>query len=622
MKLSSSFFVLTLPIPPSPPLPSTPSPPGYFTSRPALKFYLRTMTNVLNAARQLALLAPNTTTCTSTSYSQTVCTDNLEAALAVGTHHDALSGTEKQAVADDYEQRLATGEAETRGMMAEALQRLTGLPEVRFCDGERGLNISFCPLTVARSTAPSGFRAVVYNPLGHAARHLMRVPVAAPAVTVVREADGSAVDVQVQPLAERARDLSRLYLQFYELNDTARVAAFTNNATHEAVFTVDLPAAGYETYLVTPTAAPPATAAGRAGRAAQPQPQPQPQRPVQPQRQREAAGTAVIRNEYYEATFAGGTLSTLRNLATGVEANVSLDLGFYISSDGGCTPDLPDDAADVAAQTAARAAKVAQPPPLKQKRSRRELYEDGMDLPQAKNKSEFPCDLQTSGAYIFRPKGPTVWSAACSYGESACWTTPELHTLRGNVSEEAHIAFADWATVVVRLSKGLPRLEVEYTVGPIPQNNPFGKVLTRLGKEVVLRYNSSLASEGRFYADSNGREMVERLYNRRGPAYPDPYPVSEPVAGNYYPVNMLLALEDRKANKSLAVAVDRSVGGASLHSGSLEFMVHRRTERTDGRGVGEALNETMCGCRISVGLCWGRSGGFKVGSLNPVKKLV
>ena len=35
------------------------------------------------------------------------------------THHDGLSGTEKQAVADDYAQRLAEGEAETRVMMAQ-----------------------------------------------------------------------------------------------------------------------------------------------------------------------------------------------------------------------------------------------------------------------------------------------------------------------------------------------------------------------------------------------------------------------------------------------------------------------------------------------------------------------
>ena len=35
------------------------------------------------------------------------------------THHDGLSGTEKQAVADDYAERMAEGEIETRNMMAQ-----------------------------------------------------------------------------------------------------------------------------------------------------------------------------------------------------------------------------------------------------------------------------------------------------------------------------------------------------------------------------------------------------------------------------------------------------------------------------------------------------------------------
>ena len=43
---------------------------------------------------------------------------------------------------------------------------------------------------------------------------------------------------------------------------------------------------------------------------------------------------------------------------------------------------------------------------------------------------------------------------------------------------------------------------------------------------------------------------------------------------------------------ALVVANDRSQGGSSLADGSLEFMVHRRLLRDDGRGVSEPLNET------------------------------
>jgi alpha-mannosidase len=84
------------------------------------------------------------------------------------------------------------------------------------------------------------------------------------------------------------------------------------------------------------------------------------------------------------------------------------------------------------------------------------------------------------------------------------------------------------------------------------------------------------------------------MYNARGPSYPNPYFISEPVAGNYYPVNSMIAVDD--GVHELVVLTDVSMGGASLRDGQVELMVHRRIQDDDARGVNEPLNETMCGC--------------------------
>merc|ERR1719291_116997 len=58
----------------------------------------------------------------------------------------------------------------------------------------------------------------------------------------------------------------------------------------------------------------------------------------------------------------------------------------------------------------------------------------------------------------------------------------------------------------------------------------------------------------------------------------------------------MITVQDTDKNEELVVLTDVSQGGASLASGELELMVHRRIQVDDGRGVQEPLNETMCGC--------------------------
>ncbi|RYR04718.1 hypothetical protein Ahy_B06g084494 [Arachis hypogaea] len=57
-------------------------------------------------------------------------------------------------------------------------------------------------------------------------------------------------------------------------------------------------------------------------------------------------------------------------------------------------------------------------------------------------------------------------------------------------------------------------------------------------------------------------------------------------------VNLGIYVQD--SNTELSVLVDRSVGVSSLVDGQVELMLHRRLIHDDTRGVGEALNETVC----------------------------
>jgi alpha-mannosidase len=76
---------------------------GYFTSRATSKGWIREATAYLQAARQLEVL-------TQPQFSaKHPNTDSLEEAVSLLQHHDAITGTEKQHVTDDYHVRLARG---------------------------------------------------------------------------------------------------------------------------------------------------------------------------------------------------------------------------------------------------------------------------------------------------------------------------------------------------------------------------------------------------------------------------------------------------------------------------------------------------------------------------------
>eukprot|EP00775_Hariotina_reticulata_P012333 gene12333-12466_t len=160
----------------------------------------------------------------------------------------------------------------------------------------------------------------------------------------------------------------------------------------------------------------------------------------------------------------------------------------------------------------------------------------------------------------------------------------EISIVTGPLVTELHQVWADWAVLTTRLWRGAAWIDQEWTVGPIPGADGEGR-------EIIIRTTTNLSTGGSLFTDSNGREMLRRQLNTRQTWQLE---VKEPVAGNYYPMTSAAALTD--GCLSLGLATERAQGVASLQDGQLEVMVHRVTAVDDARGVGEPLNETLCGC--------------------------
>ncbi|XP_046579029.1 lysosomal alpha-mannosidase-like [Haliotis rubra] len=184
---------------------------------------------------------------------------------------------------------------------------------------------------------------------------------------------------------------------------------------------------------------------------------------------------------------------------------------------------------------------------------------------------------RTSGAYAFVPKEfsrPVPLKGPSSRGV-------KVHAYKGPNVQEIRQEFSPWVSQVIRLYNGAPYLELEWTVGPIPEN-------MQGTKEVISRFTTDLNTNGMFYTDSNGRETILR---RRDYRETWSLNVTSPVSGNYYPVTARMFLRDEERNIQLTVLTDRCQGGSSLSDGQMELMVHRRTFRDDDLGVEEPLNE-------------------------------
>ncbi|EOA22308.1 hypothetical protein CARUB_v10002909mg [Capsella rubella] len=469
---------------------------GYFTSRPALKRYVRVMSAYYLAARQLEFFkgrnekGPNT--------------DSLADALAIAQHHDAVSGTSKQHVANDYAKRLAIGYVEAESVVATSLAHLTKVesalnPTFQQC---LLLNISYCPSSEINLSDGKSLVVLAYNPLGWKRVDIVRLPVVAGDIAV-HDSEGHEVESQLIPFTDEYVALRNYHVEAYLGQSPTQVPKYW------LVFSVNVPPLGFTTYTIST-----------------------------------AKKTGGYSSKSYVSRVQQGEQSIIDVGHGHLKLSFSTDQGKainYVNS------------------------RTLMTEPVKQTYSYYAAYNGSND--------KKPLIPQNSGAYVFRPNGTFP-------------IRPEgqvpLTVIRGPLVDEVHQRINPWISQINRVYKGKEHVEVEFIVGNIPIDDG-------IGKEVVTQISSSLKSNKTFYTDSSGRDYIKRIRDYRSDWKLE---VNQPVAGNYYPINHGIYLQDSK--KEFSVMVDRAFGGSSIVDGQVELMLHRRLLLDDSRGVAENLNETVC----------------------------
>lgn len=169
----------------------------------------------------------------------------LKNQMGVMQHHDAITGTEKQHVADDYHRELYSSIIACETNTKSSLNQLFTSKEPSSNSTPTNwdfkfnsclyLNISVCEV----SETSDKFMVTAYNALGHTTDQFLRFPVNGESYEV-RDYSNNLIPSQLVAIPQSIVDLP------YRVS----------TSTVELVFQAHVPAMGYQSYFVTRTAAP------------------------------------------------------------------------------------------------------------------------------------------------------------------------------------------------------------------------------------------------------------------------------------------------------------------------------------------------------------------------------
>jgi len=567
---------------------------GYFTSRPLLKRYERTSSSFLHAARQIEAYESfeekkNKEKKEMSNHldekhllESDINLDTLEDASSIVQHHDGVSGTSKQHVASDYAFRVSQGMERATKYASHQLEQILDTDlEISYC---QNLNISSCEVTQDASKGlGTDIFIVAYNALSKPRKDIISVPLSIDATYQVLNLkeetlmESSLLPAPPAPKYQQSGIESAPYLLYFDTGELPPVGAVT-----------------YRIRMVNSmkSCEPPIVIENTNGHGKSEL------RNGNKRNKNTPLQTLEFGNERLRGIFEDGKLTAIHSIESDGKIQVTpIDQkwGYYES--------------------------FAYKESIISHNSQSELHPHLGTSPSSLHTSfgsARESQNQNSGAYVFRPtvdnKFHNIYPGG---GEDRSSHIHGLgmgitHYFQTSILSEVHTNVSPWVHQVIRIKRGSPYVELEYQVGPIP-------VEDGVGKEIVIKYSSKdinnavKGDKTLFYTDSNGREFLKRIFNQRESwdygSIDGSRVKSQAVAGNYYPINAAIYIEDYSSEQdvsqkrngefkddsqplSLSVLTDRSQGGSSLQPGSIEIMVHRRTVADDARGVDEPIDET------------------------------
>mgnify|MGYP000849733300 FL=1 len=489
---------------------------GYFTSKADMKGMIRAASKYLQGVRKILTQFLIQKNLTYSNFDSGVY--ELERALSILQHHDAVTGTAKHLVDVNYTEILEVGYNGADNLLLPLLKKSfiqkyqKQVGDFQLCNQP----LSRCNITQVLAKAGNSVVAYIYNPSQITTRTIsLQVP-ATP--FIIKDETGAVIphdvfcDESRLPISDKNKAMIRIYTSMLKMQPKLLLKNLKipkQNVFCEAYFTADLPTNKLKLFTLVPSASrvPPSKSL------------PNLKTNIKNKKKKDDP-TQIIELFNGEKLLIGSDSKSFVYITAESKNPFTLDYRYYVSY--------------------------------------------------------YAPNEQVSGAYIFRP----AENSSLEYSK-----IKGISVQRGDQVIEVKI---ERELVITRLRFYKNQLSQTIEIQSFLLSVP---IADGLGKEITLNIeNTGIRNRGVFYTDANGLEMQKRVLNYR-PTYP--VDILEPVAGNYYPINSAIYIEDAENQQRVTLMNDRSQGGSSLKDGAFEVMLHRRILHDDNRGVDEPLNETF-----------------------------